>query len=127
MSKELYHLFQAIQDDKLDQVKVAIKDHRALINATDDKGKTALYIAAEHGMIDAVNTLVKHGAHINHQVGKTLYTPLIIAVIKGNIEVVKYLIENGADIHVTDAHGKTALMYAQDNNLQKIITLLQLT
>lgn len=125
MSKELHHLFNAITKKDLKQIHVAIKDNQSLINAKDDKGNTALTIAADHGNVEAVNTLVKHGAHINYQIPGKLFTPLMLAVTKGHNEVVKYLLINGADKNIVDAHGKTALDHAQEGKKQPIIDLFK--
>jgi ankyrin repeat protein len=125
MSKELHHLFKAIKEHKLDQVKVAIKKDHALVNTKDDKGHTALIIAAEYGTSGIIDDLLKHGAHINYQVPPHLYTPLIIAVRAGQFDIVKYLLDHGADIDSNDAQGKNALWHAQENKQQDSIKLLE--
>ncbi|OQA36320.1 MAG: Ankyrin repeats (3 copies) [Candidatus Dependentiae bacterium ADurb.Bin331] len=125
MSKELHHLFNAIRTDHLNQVEVAIKDNQSLINTKDDKGNTSLIIAAEHGNTGIVNTLVKHGAHLNYQTPEKKQTALMIAVQFGNIDTAKYLVENGADITLVDSQKKTALDYAQQQQNQLLIKILQ--
>ncbi len=125
MSIELHHLFKAIKEHRLDQVKVAIKNDQALVNTKDDKQHTALTIAAECGTTGIIDDLLKHGAHINYQLPPHKYTPLIIAVRAGQLDIVKYLLSHGANIQLTDDQGKTALWHAQQQKQQDIITFLQ--
>lgn len=125
MSKELQHLFKVINEDHIEQLNAALKHDRLLANAKDDKGNSALIVAAEHGNTGIVNSLIKHGAHINYKTPEKLFTPLMAAVQKGNLDTVKYLLENGADKTITDSHGNTALWYAEQNKQQNIIDLLQ--
>jgi uncharacterized protein len=128
MSKILHHLFKAIKDDHLEQVKTAISNSHPLVNTQDDKGVTALLVAAEHGNSAIVDTLIKHNAHINYQLPEKLYTPLMIAAKSGHIDIVKYLLKHGADPHKTDHEGKNALWYAEQSkhpHHQDIITLIK--
>lgn len=41
-------------------------------------------------------------------------TPLIIATLQENLSLIALLLVKGANINACDAHGKNALMYAQD-------------
>ena len=125
MSKELHHIFKAIKEHRLEQIKAAIKNDQSLVNLKDDKGYTALIVAAETGTTGIIDYLLKHGAHINYQVPPHLYTPLIIAVRAGRKDLVKYLLDSGADANSADAQGKTALWHAQEHKQQDIINLLK--
>ncbi len=125
MSRKLHHLFDAIREDKLDQVKVAIRDNQSLINAQDEKGTTPLIVAAEHGNTGIVNALVKNGAHVNYQMPEKKLTALIVAVQKGNVDTVNYLLENDADKTLVDAQGNTALEYAKQQKKQDLIDALE--
>lgn len=125
MSKELHHLFKAIKEHRLEQAKEAIKKDQALVNTKDDKGCTALIVAAEFGTTGIIDYLLKHGAHINYQMPPHLYTPLIIAVKAGKADHVKYLLDSAADFNCVDSQGKNALWHAQQQKQQDSITLLQ--
>lgn len=125
MSKELHHLFKAIKEHRIEQIKVVLKDHQALVNTKDDKGYTALAIAAECGTTGILDELLKHGAHINHQAPPKLYTPLMLAVRSNRFDLVKYLLRHDANATLTDTEGNTALWHAQHHGYQDIIALLQ--
>jgi ankyrin repeat protein len=125
MSKELHHLFQAIKEHRLEQVKAAIKNDQSLVNLKDDKGNIALIVAAEYGTTGIIDYLLKHDAHINYQLPPHHYTPLIVGIRAGRKDIVKYLLESGADINKVDDQDRNALWHAQQSQQQEIIDLLQ--
>lgn len=57
---------------------------------TNDRGRTALYIAASWGHLEVVEYLVGQGADVDR-------FALHVAALEGKLEVVQYLIEQGAD------------------------------
>ncbi|MBI2774876.1 ankyrin repeat domain-containing protein [Candidatus Dependentiae bacterium] len=123
MSKELLHLFSAIKQEHLEQVKVAIKNHPSLVNMKDDKGNTALLIAAQGKTTDILDTLIKHHASINYQHPKSGQTALMLAAQNGRLENVKYLLKHDANAEIKDAHGKTVADYAKDSDNKDLIAL----
>lgn len=125
MSKALMHVFQAIKEHHLEQLKAAIKNDQSLVNLKDEKGNTALIIAAEYGTTAIIDYLLKHDAHINYQVPPHHYTPLIIAVRSQQKDIVKYLLESGADTNKLDDQGKNALWHAEQQGEQSAINLLK--
>lgn len=92
------------------------------INASDAKGRTALFAAICNGRGDIAKQLVSAGADANiavtHDVecGKnTLYkgsTPLMAALVNHNDALAQKLLENGADITVVDSNGAGPIIYA---------------
>merc|ERR1711964_31121 len=78
--------------------------------AKDSEGRTALILAAEHGMADVTRGLCQAGADVNYRNNKK-QTPLIAATIKGHTDVVRVLIENEADIRPQDQMQKNALTH----------------
>jgi len=46
------------------------------------------------------------------------------AAKEGHAEVAKLLLANGADVNVKSREGKTALMYAEENDHTEIVALL---
>lgn len=125
MSKELLHLFSAIKQEHLDQVKVAIKHHPSLVNMKDDKGNTALLIAAQGKTTDILDTLIKHHASVNYQHPKSGQTALMLAAQNGRLENAKYLLKHDANAAIIDAHGKTVADYAKESNNKDLIALFE--
>ncbi|MBA3537594.1 MAG: ankyrin repeat domain-containing protein [Tatlockia sp.] len=65
------------------------------INATNNQGVTALYLAAQNGHINVLKILIKNGAswELGTQVGEDeINTPLEVAACKGHIESVRLLL-----------------------------------
>lgn len=111
---------------------------RALINAKNDFGETALHLAAAQNddqitywllqegadasaadnegntplhrvrCVESAQHLVRSGADINKK-SKEGYTPLQCASIDKNVQLVQYFVNNGAKINVRDRYGSTAL------------------
>ncbi|MEP9358940.1 ankyrin repeat domain-containing protein [Sphingomonas sp. KR3-1] len=83
-------------------------------NLKDNRGNTALLIAAERGWGEGVSILIKYGANVNTQ-NASGETPLIRAVQVHEIEVVRQLLAAGANPDRTDnVTGKSARDYARD-------------
>jgi ankyrin repeat protein len=81
----------------------------------DEKGNTALMIAAANKQSDIVEILVREGADFNHQ-NKEGDTALMIFIDSHPIstEIMRKLIEMGADLNLQNKEGNTALMKAVD-------------
>lgn len=77
------------------------------VNAPDDQGRTALFLAASEGKTDVVRTLIDAGADTDAttQEGQT---PLMAAAIKGNKETIEVLIEHDANVRMKSGAGSTA-------------------
>lgn len=92
-------------------------------NATDEKGKTALCLAAENGDREILSTLLDFGAEINFpSSGKK--TALIYAAEAGHLHNVVALVEKGADINARDEQNNTALIIAAEKGKLKIVDFL---
>lgn len=76
-------------------------EHRA-----DKSG--ALCWAAAAGHLEIVQTLVKHGAHVNAKTGEK-EQPLYSAAANGHLKVVQWLVKQGANVNVRNNENKTAL------------------
>ncbi|OWY97848.1 TKL protein kinase, partial [Phytophthora megakarya] len=70
------------------------------INATDEKGSSALLSAARNGKVDVVRLLLEKGADYNKTDNKE-DSPLIVAATEGHVEIVHILLESGDDIEKT--------------------------
>ena len=81
------------------------------INAPDDKGKTALMIAAENGEAQTVQLLLDSGA--NHTLrAKDGQTALMFASFEGKLPAVDALLKAGADPNAQDNTGGSPLIDA---------------
>ncbi|HEV3024717.1 MAG TPA: ankyrin repeat domain-containing protein, partial [Pirellulales bacterium] len=66
------------------------------VNAADEIGVTALWLAASKGHLEIATTLVRHDADVNARDGIWYETPLSGAVGTGHVEMVEVLLEAGA-------------------------------
>ena len=75
--------------------------HGVLIDCKNDDGETALHIAAGHGYVEIVQTLIsaKPPANMTTRELKSGLTPLDLACKNGHLEVVQVLLDNKADIN----------------------------
>jgi ankyrin repeat protein len=82
-------------------------------NRKDDKGRTALHLAALLGHNDTALALIEQGVPLN-VADSTGQTPLHIAAGKGNVELIEALLVGGADPTLTEKkQNLTPMMLAQ--------------
>jgi ankyrin repeat protein len=79
----------------------------------DSKGSTWLCVAAKHGHLDRVDSLLNNGADPNKTAIERV--PLIIAANSNHLPIVEHLLAAGADPKKTLTCGTTALHYAAAN------------
>ena len=92
------------------------------VNFKNDKGRNALWYAADHGN----KTLVTDLLHANSQVEQTDeqgYTPLMRAVLKNCYECADLLLRYGANAEKQTSSANTALMFAAQGK-PKILALM---
>lgn len=80
----------------------------ANIHYVDNKGNTALSIAAGHGDLDNVKALIEHGADINQ--GCLLHRFIEGLSFHNTHEVLDYLLINKINVNQQDWRGNTAIM-----------------
>jgi ankyrin repeat protein len=93
------------------------------INATDERGDTAMHMAVYLGWAERVLTLTGVGADIN-QVNNKGNTPLIYAAQSGKFAMVKKLINNGADLKLINKQQKNAAQSAEESGFKDIAKFL---
>lgn len=95
----------------------------ANVRATTRLGNlTPLFLAAEAGSADVIETLVKSGSPVN-ATNNAGMTPLMLAAMSGDADAVRVLIDSGAEPNATEStHGQTALMFAAANDRGSAIT-----
>jgi ankyrin repeat protein len=93
------------------------------VDSTTDLGVTPLWLAAQNGNLDLVNTLLSAGADptIRLLSGET---PVMTAAQAGNGAVVKVMLEAGADPNVSVTRDQTALMWAADRGHSDVVAAL---
>jgi ankyrin repeat protein len=103
-------LLNASQNGNLTEIKNVLTQG-AEINFRNNKGDTALYLAAHYNHPEIVQQLIDSGADINltNNEGET---PLFVASGKGHIEVIRSLLAARADLNITQNEGATALWWA---------------
>uniref|UniRef100_A0A4W4E206 ZU5 domain-containing protein n=1 Tax=Electrophorus electricus TaxID=8005 RepID=A0A4W4E206_ELEEL len=102
----------------LDHIKNGID-----INTANQKGNTALHIAALAGQDKVVAELVNCGANVNAQSQKG-FSPLYMAAQENHLEVVKFLLENGANQSLPTEDGFTPLAVALQQGHENVVALL---
>jgi ankyrin repeat protein len=80
------------------------------IDATDAKGRTPAFLAAEFGHLETLRFLISQRADLNkaNNIGTT---PLYVAALYGHSHIVKLLLESGA-VNGANSYGRTPLHMA---------------
>lgn len=76
--------------DKLE--RLSPNDKKAVLNAKDSGGKSALHVTVEEGLVDAAERLILDGAKIGIE-DSMRQTPLHVAVIRSNEDIALSLLE----------------------------------
>ncbi len=103
------------------------------INVIQDKGQTPLFMAAELGFLDILDTLLEHGADPDVDTLDTGNTPLFaclenpglcVAGGKPTLELVRHLVASGCDVDHENRAGVTPLQAALDKENCDVAMLL---
>lgn len=111
MADNFKHKFhQLVYTCNLDKIKTLL-DHGIDINEQDDKGYSALHIAADLGDAKLIELLCayKADANICNKYGEL---PLHIAIRKGNADSIELLLNHTNDINKQDRYGNAPLHLA---------------
>lgn len=95
-----------------------------VIDEPDERGRTALMLAAAGGHEEVVEMLLGAGADLD-RVDESGQTALHLAVRRGRRDTVRLLLESGADDERRDYEGRTALYRAIQAREEDIIEMLQ--
>lgn len=100
------------------------------VNHKNKFGKTALMYAAESGYVNLMKVLIDNGAEVNaiendrrltSRLIRAGETALMKAAKYGSDGAVQLLIDSGADVNMKTSEGMTALSYARNDYIEKII------
>jgi len=94
------------------------------IKVDEDEGDTVLMLASYFGKLDAVKSLIQHGANVN-AVNKKNQTALSFAASNGLVDVTRYLLEHGANVNIMDNENNTPLHLAEQGNYKDVVNLLK--
>ncbi|XP_059836098.1 ankyrin repeat and death domain-containing protein 1A-like isoform X1 [Hypanus sabinus] len=101
-------------------------DYNALVDAEDKFGMTPVLLAASHGNLTILQTLVKAGATVTarNRLGQTL---LHCAALQGHPSVIRYVAEDleGIPVDDPDQNGKTPLLLAAESGHSDVLRLLR--
>ncbi|MFB3896323.1 MAG: ankyrin repeat domain-containing protein [bacterium] len=101
--------------EKNDTTKaIKLLNQGAYVNAKNQSGATALYLATQNGNTELVRALLDKRADVNLTNNYGL-TALFPAAQKGKTDIVRLLIEKGININAKTETGLTALMVAVSN------------
>lgn len=96
----------------LGQIKL-LTESGANVNDTDNRGRTALYVAALNGKLNIVDYLLNHDADPNKGASwKGNQRPIHVAAKYGYVEIIQDLLHHGAKIDANDSAKETALHIA---------------
>lgn len=90
---------------------------------TNDKGGTALIVAARFGITDVVKALLRKKVNPDLQ-DNVEYTALHYAARYNNLQVAKALVQRGANVNPSDSYGFTPLFEAAENGHLRLLKLL---
>lgn len=104
------YYFDAARQGDVEMLKTFIASHYPL-DAQDDKGYTALILAAYNGQSKAVEQLLNAGANACVQ-DKRGNTALMGAIFKGELKIARRLMATECNPDQRNGAGQTAAMYA---------------
>src|SRR5689334_7915687 len=99
---------------------VSLLQAGANINATDERGRTAVMAATHANQVETVRALIAAGADINIRDDR-LDNPFLYASAEGLFEIVQLTIEANADTRLTNRFGGTALIPAAERGHVEIV------
>lgn len=106
--KGQYGLYLALREPSPNAARVLIEWPKTDVNLLNDKGESALMLAALKGYPEFAAKLIRRGADVN----KTGWTPLHYAASSGQLPLISLLLENNAYIDAESPNGSTPLMMA---------------
>lgn len=113
MAESEKEFIKSAKKGDIEKLKSLLENEKALLNARDTDGSTALHCAAWKGHREVVIFLLKEGADINSHNNNDHWgtTPLHAAAHANQTVIVQLLIDAGADVNAKDMNGKTPLYH----------------
>ncbi|KAK2798932.1 hypothetical protein FQN50_008663 [Emmonsiellopsis sp. PD_5] len=104
-------------------LQLLLEDDDVDIDAKDSYGRTAFWIAANGGHVDASNVLLDNDCKINARAEEQM-TALHVASKNGDLDMVSLLLRYGADIEAKDLHMMAAIHHASEGGHVSVVELL---
>ena len=96
-------------------------ENGADVNAKDKEGWSVLMEASYEGHLKVVKYLIENGKVNVNSKDDDGWNALMRASWRGYSEIVKYLVKNGADINIKNNDGKTALDWADTEEIKEVL------
>ncbi|CAE7364411.1 Ehmt1, partial [Symbiodinium sp. CCMP2456] len=113
-------LSDAVTPDAVIHLQVLVLE----FSEAGDVQRSGLGEAAEHAMLDEVESLLQLPMDPDAVTGEPNHTPLMVASGNGHVDVVRLLLEAGAEMEALAADGSTALMWAALEGHDSVVRLL---
>ena len=99
----------------------AIEDDHSLLQLTDFSKTTIFHEAAHYGHLQVMEAINNIDAQMKDRGDKDNETPLMTASYNYQAACVKWLLDHDADVNIKDVDGNTALDYANNKKMKKMI------
>lgn len=117
----------AINNKRLDLVKLLLEDSSIDINIRDNSGNTPLHLACKDSYIEIVQYLLSRPKIDINNMNNSNNTPLHIAIEYKHFEIAKYLIEfKDIELNYQNSNGNTPLHLAVKYNNVEFVKILVL-
>jgi len=87
-------------------------------NKTDTE---EVHLLTMQSAIKIIQLLIENGGDVNHQDDFGVTTLMTVAQFKRRVPLIRFLLEKGADITIKDNDNKTALDYAQIDEIKILL------
>jgi ankyrin repeat protein len=116
-------ILEASRSGKLELVQTILDRDTTAIGMSNDRGSTALHVAAENGHFQIAELLLDRGADLE-AIDVDGDTPLMCAAIGGHSEIYKMLLSRGADADILNINENGVLHYAAMGGSVEIVNLM---
>ncbi|KAJ8675597.1 hypothetical protein QAD02_011383 [Eretmocerus hayati] len=107
LTKVQQDIFEAVNDGKIQELKIILSTNKIKVDFVDENGMTPLQHACYKGSKDIVEMLIDHGADPNKCDHPHQYTPLHFAALSGNADLCQLLLSAGAKSSALNSVGRT--------------------